>query len=491
MFNVTFYTITKQHNSTALPTGAGSTFSCTAKEPLSIMSPQLVIRLSAGAAGNPYQFNYCYIASFARYYWINDWINDGPNWTCTCQVDVLASFRTDIRSYQAYVLRATQDYNPEIPDCIYPATCEKTCDVVEMVSPWEGIPEPVVEGSPKGFYSVGVASAGAVSYYAMLGPTLEYLLSYLMSDAYAAAALGVWQIAMYPEAKIALNPYQYITSIKYIPFIGPYSTGTTVSSIKVGPVDVAITCKTFVTESARAILTVSRSMSTHRHPEAATRGNWLNQAPWTTYELFYPPFGLMPLDSTIMAKASTLYLFIVVDCRTGTAVLNGYAELPSGNSTEQVQIIQAAGNVAIDLPISGLLTRQPGGMSMVLQSLSGVASEVAGLATGNYVGAAAGALNAVNAVVGDAVAAAIPHMSVVGSQGSSAALTGTPCLNIVYTGLADELNREYGRPLCEAVILSTLSPGFVMCGNADLAISGTSEEQNQVNDLLNGGVHLA
>lgn len=490
-FNVIFYTINKQHNSTGLPAGTGSSYSCVAKEPLSIMSPTIVLRMDGGAAGNPVAWNYAYISDFGRYYWISDWTNVGPNWEASMQVDVLATYRTDIRSYQAYVLRASQDYNPEIPDRIYPATCEKTCDVVEMVSPWEGIPEPIVDNTAKGFYSVGVASAGAVSYYAMLGPTLEYLLSYLMSDAYAAAALSVLQISMYPEAKIALSPLQYITSIKYIPFVGPYTAGTTVSSIKVGPVDVSITCRTFATESARAILTVSRSMATHRHPESATRGNWLNQAPWTTYELFYPPFGLIPLDSTIMAKASTLYLFIVVDCRTGTAILNGYAELPSGNTTEQVQIIQAAGNVAIDIPISGMLTRQPGGMTVALQTLTGVAGAVAGIASGNYVGAAASALNAANAVVGDAVAAAIPHMSVVGSQGSSAALTGTPCLNIVYTGLSDELNREYGRPLCEAAVLSTLSPGFVMCGNADLAISGTIAEQNQVNSYLNGGVHLA
>lgn len=490
-FNVIFYTINKQHNSTGLPAGSGSSYSCVAKEPLSIMSPVIVLRMAGGAAGNPVAWNYAYISEFGRYYWISDWTNVGPNWEASMQVDVLASFRNNIMSYYAYVLRATQESDPEIPDKAFPATCERTCDIVNLVSPWEGIPEPVVDGSPKGFYSVGIASAGAVNYYAMLGPTLEYLLGYLMSDAYAAAALGVWQIAMYPEAKIALNPYQYITSIKYIPFIGPYANGTTVSSVKVGPVDVQISCRTYVTQSARAILTASRSMSGHRHPEASVRGNWLNQGPWTTYELYYPPFGLIALDPTVMAKASTLVILIVVDCRTGTAVLNAYAELPSGQSTEQVQIAQASGNVGIDIPISGLLTRQPGGMTVAMQSLSGAVGAAAGVATGNYAAAAANVMNTANAVLGDAVSAAIPHLSVVGSQGSAAALTGTPCINIVYAGIAEDLNRDFGRPLCKAKNLADLSPGFVMCGNADLAISGTHAEQVQLNNLLNGGVMLA
>ena len=205
-----------------------------------------------------------------------------------------------------------------------------------------------------------------VEYYGFLPAALDLLLTYLVSDLYAVDALGTWQIAMYPEAKVALNPLQYITSIKYIPIYAPYAQGTAVNSLKIGPVTVGsqyVDCRKLSTTLGRSLLLTIKNLESYKHPEAATRGNWLNQAPWTTYELFFPPFGLIPLDSTIMGRSTKIDATIVMDCRTGDAVLRVYASIPKvggGTAREDVEIAQVSGNVGVDVPISGMLTRQPG-----------------------------------------------------------------------------------------------------------------------------------
>lgn len=488
MFQVRFYTINKRKNSTALPPAAYSSFNCQAKSPLSIQSPVILLEFSDGAEHNPVSFNYAYIPTFNRYYWVNDWVNTGVLWEAKLSVDVLASFRSAIMSHTTFVLRAAADYNPQLPDSVYPATVEKTLDKININTPWVGIPDEIVDGTPTGFYSVGIASEGFVKYYGMLRTTLEALLSYILSDAYATAAIGDLQLAMYPETKIALNPMQYITSITYIPFIGPYANGTNVTGIKIGSVTVNLTAREFTTDSCRAILMIDRNLDTHNHPDALTRGLWLDMAPWTTFELFFPPFGLIPLDSAILGRATKLSLMIVVDCRTGAGTMSVYAVY---SASSEVMIAQVDGQIGIDIPVSGIATRPSGGIAVSLGAFQGVTSGITAAAAGNVAGSVGAFASAVDAVVGDAVQASIPHLSVIGSQGSASKLSGQPALNITYTGICGENNAEIGRPLCESVTLSTLSPGFVLCSGSDLPINGTANEQQMVNDFLNGGVFLA
>lgn len=490
MFTVNFYTISKKRNSTALPSGSATAFNCIAKEPMSIHNPSLTIRFAAGAAANPVTFNYCYISDFSRYYWITDWVNDGPNWTCSCVVDVLASFRTDIRNYTTYVLRSASSYDGDIIDTMYPATTEKTQQLITLTSPWEGIPEPIVDNTLKGFYSVGVATAGCIKYYMLNSYWLEYLLSYIVSYAYAQEAIDDLQLLLYPETRIALNPLQYITSIIYIPMSGPYNAGTTVNSIKIGTVDVQVTAKEYATESARTILAVQRSLTNNRHPLADTRGRYLNIAPWSTYELFYPPFGLIPLDSSVVGRAIELSLMIVVDCRTGDGVLNVYATVPRGNVNVTTQIAQVSAKVGIEMPISGLLQRQSGGMSAISEGLSGFIGLAVSAETGNAAGALTSLASITDSFVGDAARAAIPHLSIIGGQGSCASLTGIPQIQIHNIMPINDNPTEYGKPLCSSVQLSTLS-GFTLCSGADLSINGTADEQEELNAFLNGGFYLA
>ena len=103
--NVRLYTYSKKVNSTAHPSTSGGTgYSCTLKDPSSLLNPVILLKIS-----NPTNKNYAYIEEFGRFYWIRDWVSDHNMWEAHLQVDPLASWRSGIRASSQYVDRADQN----------------------------------------------------------------------------------------------------------------------------------------------------------------------------------------------------------------------------------------------------------------------------------------------------------------------------------------------------------------------------------------------
>lgn len=81
-----------------------STFSGTLREESSVIDPVIMIE-----AANLSQYNYLYISSFGRFYYINNIESVRNNlWRLTCHVDVLNTYRSEILAHQAIVSKATQ-----------------------------------------------------------------------------------------------------------------------------------------------------------------------------------------------------------------------------------------------------------------------------------------------------------------------------------------------------------------------------------------------
>ena len=100
--NVRLYTYDKKVNSTAHPsTSGGSGYSCTLKDPSSLLNPVILLKIS-----NPTSKNYAYIEEFGRFYWIRDWVSDHNMWEAHLQVDSLASWKSQIIASSQYVDRA-------------------------------------------------------------------------------------------------------------------------------------------------------------------------------------------------------------------------------------------------------------------------------------------------------------------------------------------------------------------------------------------------
>lgn len=82
----------------------GVTFSGTLREESSVIDPVLMLE-----ASNLSQYNYLYIPSFERFYYINNIESVRNNlWRLICHVDVLNTYRSEILAHQAIVSKATQ-----------------------------------------------------------------------------------------------------------------------------------------------------------------------------------------------------------------------------------------------------------------------------------------------------------------------------------------------------------------------------------------------
>ena len=121
---INLYAFSKKKNSTAQPTGTGTTLSSVQlKDETSLINPVIIINPATTGMPNPFvpgYFNYAYIASFSRYYFITDtrWING--LWELYLTVDVLASFKTGIGTLSEYVVRSASAYDGSISDTLYP-----------------------------------------------------------------------------------------------------------------------------------------------------------------------------------------------------------------------------------------------------------------------------------------------------------------------------------------------------------------------------------
>lgn len=89
--------------------------------PLQIIEPSSVIRpslkVSSGLIGQ--NVNYLYIEELERYYYINDWIMENGFIRLECEVDVLMSFKDEIKNRNVIVNRQESKYNLYLDDSKY------------------------------------------------------------------------------------------------------------------------------------------------------------------------------------------------------------------------------------------------------------------------------------------------------------------------------------------------------------------------------------
>ena len=121
-FTVRLYDLAKRENSTKRPTGDGTALSCILRRGSSAMTPTM--EFDFGPDGNPLNYNYMYIPSFNRYYFIEDWVYIPGMWEAHLVLDVLASHKTEIGATSAYIERSASAYNGDIIDGLYPATTD-------------------------------------------------------------------------------------------------------------------------------------------------------------------------------------------------------------------------------------------------------------------------------------------------------------------------------------------------------------------------------
>lgn len=105
---VKFYGFNKRENSTAVPSGSIATYSCKLKDSFSYMSPVLIctdIGFGKMFDSSDVKINMCSFGG--KYYKILDVTQIRADlWKISCEMDVLATFKDEIKETSGYVAYA-------------------------------------------------------------------------------------------------------------------------------------------------------------------------------------------------------------------------------------------------------------------------------------------------------------------------------------------------------------------------------------------------
>lgn len=458
-FNVTLYSgVDKRVNSTKLPTGSGSTYAGVLKDGCSVMRPVVLLE-----AGNISGCNYAHISEFGRYYFITDIVSINNLWEVHMRCDPMATYRSQISSLIVYAERSDHDFDGEVMDTLYPGKTTQTITDIQISTSYYNI------APDAGSFVLGVINrtgsgqaGGAITYYAMTPAQMRNVMAYLLSsnflsdNGFPATMTSLQQITQ-DVAKCIVNPMTYIASC----FWFPYSIGGTPDSFTLGYWDTG--SNTFGA-SKMSLFTYTETITATipQHPQAATRGSYLNHAPYTELALRVPPFGVIPLNPDYITATGALTGSIFVDVITGKGHLrvsidNHYAAEDTAMFGVPIQISQVSPDW--------------------LGALSGTAAGIGAIASGNIGGLAS---------IGNSLNYASPTPKTQGINGSFLTEIMRPYLSVKHTLITDERRNEFGRPLCQNRTVDTI-PGYIKCGAVPDTIPGTAEEKEQIRNYMMEG----
>lgn len=434
--NVNFYTFTKKYNSTAQPTGDGTVLSCNIKAPSSIINPRLEL------ATDPTAYNYCYIGTWSKYYFISDITFNAGLWICMLTEDVLATFKSDIGTSSLYVTRSATQADEYIRDDVFPSTTKMTVTDVDIGT--------TLYGWDDGVYIVNTVSdsANGIRSYQMDGSEFKTFYNKLFTHVNGLD----WSDLEHALKNSVTNAEDYISSIYWFP---DAFSGTNTSSVKLGPA--SISCSAKIVDGPRYNVYTA---SIPKHPKAATYGKYLNAPPFTRYTLIFGPLAETVIDAALLVDTSTLSFSVWVDPGTGQATIR----VPGASYT-----------VGYGVPIPTAKTRAD-----AVGGLISAGAAVANLITGNFAGAVAGAVGAVESMAGST--------SISSSVGSLSAHNNGRFLTGYFADVVDRDVTNLGRPYCKISTPATLT-GYMEVQNGAINAAGTAAELASIKGYLEGGFY--
>lgn len=302
MFDIYLFTFAKKENSTKQPSLTGQTpFQCDIKSPSSLINPLIELHSNT----NPVAYNYAYIPEFRRYFFVSDWRYDRGLWFANLSVDVLATYKPYIGDTNMYIVRSSAESNPYLYDASYPITND--VDDTGHYQSWN------ISGNvsfPDGgyFYLTVLSSSGTGSTCYKFAPSdFVHFIGQLFAQYDVTSLWGTTEDAF---KNFIYNPINFIYCCYWFPF---NVAGTSVTSIRLGGLDIALTAQRIST----GVITDSHSFSLAQHPQASSYGYYLNYPPFTRRVFRSKVFGrkeYVPLD---MDASMTLTVYAQTDVRTG------------------------------------------------------------------------------------------------------------------------------------------------------------------------------
>ena len=529
MFNIRLFRFNKKSNSTKKPVlTTGQTFSCTMKTSSSIINPVIDIKYPANQIPD---FNYAYIDSFKRYYYITDVVYSIGVWTLTLSVDVLASFRDDILNSTQYVLRSYSNYDSTLVDGLYVPKLTGYYDKCEY-SYYSGI---TVGGTtfPNGVHYNNIAggSSGSTSNYfnisisqgdfviGVVGNNTTgvdyYCMGYTAFRQFVSAICSLVPANMTDLANQTANaiydPLQYITMVRWYPEVANFTTGTAVHSLHIGADTVTISGNIYPMDM-NGVPEYYMEIDIPRHPKASDYP-YMNQSPFAEYNLFFQPFGNIPLDATKIDGEEKLYITWTIDYATGISHLK--VRPYSHFERNPAVIVDVISEYGVTIPLSSLVMDVKTGIGIA--GLNWMKNAVSDLGIGkkragasvmdnpqyrNMANAGGGWMfegggtelntDLLDSII-NALGGALGQVKSVGTAGSFLSYnSGKPYIYAFFYDQCEQYPELFGRPSCKKLKLQNLS-GYCLCQNAvvNYSIAYPNEsEKNAVLRYLNTGIYL-
>lgn len=442
------YTFNKKVNSTKRPTG-GAAFDVTLKDGCNIINPTLVF---AGIP-NPTAYNYAYIPDFNRYYYVTNWEAYRDRWTVSLAVDTLASYRDQIGSSHQFIGRSEAAYNGRLVDGEYPALSGVT------ITPFV-LNNPAYTYTPaNGCYVVSIAS------YQTAASGLQHYATYY-------EGLRVIMDRVNAQGMIFRDLADFIVAIRWYPFplsAMPVSAANLVNTATGGGDKIAIGSVFIdIDESDPSIYRMvslaksfvnSLQVSDLAHPQAS-RGEYLNSAPYTRLLLAAPPFGSIAIDASMIAGRYLLGIDIIVDFATGSGRLCIIASDFREGQIIGNTIATYNAQIGVGVPLIAESVNLLALTNSIVQAVPAVAS-------GNPLGIVTAGTGIISNMIPDATI-------INGGGGSFSNYDRQPRLLVIHQDIADE-HPEAGRPLLETRMISTI-PGYIQIPDPHFDIAGTSGE---------------
>ena len=521
-----FFKYDKRPNSLKAPAlNTGTQIVIRIKDDSSVLNPVLTIKKTDS---NVFDFNYCYIPSFKRFYFIDDVILAGELWEIYTHCDVLASYRTDIINSKQYVARSSSNYDGQIIDSLYLTKCPalgneadsnkydglkiggvRYPDYVNVTDASYSVNKSVAyfnQAITSGYFVVGIVGPAGngtgMTYYAMQYSAFKKFIN-------QAVTLNPTDMADVSSglANAIFDPITYITSCRWYPDVTLPSSVPTVSNIEVGRYTVGLAGGSAYVLNKENVARYYLSIDLPTHPNMGNR-HYLNLAPFTESTLHFEPFGNIPLDSSKIINLSKIWVEWDVDYCSGAAILKVLRNNPYSYQSDRALISYSLTDYGVNIPISGLTYGLEAGVIMSgLQfikqsyesSMSKGRSKPAYMSDYQYSlisqgenTRAAHNVELLNSVI-DAAGSALGQLKTVGASGSFIGYnSGVPAIYNWYMDQTTYDDSRFGRPLYQTMTLSSLS-GFCLCLDASITSftnKPLSTEYQQIISYLNDGVYL-
>lgn len=478
MASATIYQAAKRHNSTSVPTGAGTVIDVQLKGGCDLNAPVFLLNYD-DSLGLPLMSE---ISFGGRYYFVDSIRSIRDNlYEVSCSVDVLATYKTEIQATSAYVLYYSHN-NTELTDKRLGVKTTKSIQTSEGV--FDLLGNGTVSNS---VVILGTTGKDSTCLYAISQATAKEITSNV--DDWWENDIQMGQRPTVSSFATAVDCLAWMCAYGWEALKQLFATGKVSDSIRSAMMlPLPVSAIGGYTEYIQLGNYNSDLQGTRIHDRIFSDGtsvtipwqatDWRRNAPYHEIYLYIPYVGLINLSPSDLVGYSSLSISVSLDLASGDAIFL----VAAGSHV----IGQYSANLGASYPIgSSNVTPIQTGTSL-LTGAAGIAGAIATGGASAIISGTAGAFGLLNVLNG--------NPSTIGGNYGGAALglvSKAVCITVFHDTIEapSAISAVAGTPFMGSMSLSGVS-GYVQTLAASVSGNMTDWERNEINRLLDGGVYI-